>query len=210
MNSWSLAIKNASSPEKALHLYTQMQRTSIPFDSFSILFTLKSCTQLQNPTLFHHLHAHLLKLGFNSHVYVATSLLNAYSAASFSDACYLFDEMPVRNTVTWNTMITGYSRSGRCEKARLVFEEMPLRNVASWNAMIAGYINSGHWDKGLMLFREMLVNEKLMPDKGTLCSILMGCGHMGSTGLLLGKSLHGFATKNGLELNMELGTVALC
>ncbi|KAI8000493.1 Pentatricopeptide repeat-containing protein [Camellia lanceoleosa] len=206
-NSWSFAIKNASSPNKALQLFSQMQRHSIPFDSFSILFTLKSCTHLHNLPLINHLHANLLKLGFNSHVYVATSLLHAYVVASFRDACDLFDEMPERNTVTWNTMITGYSKSGDVEKAWGVFDRMPLRDVASWSAMIACYVNNGHWGNGLTLFHEMLVVEQLKPDQVTLGSVLVGCAHMGSIGLLLGKSIHGFIAKNGWVLNVELGTV---
>ncbi|XP_010260794.1 PREDICTED: pentatricopeptide repeat-containing protein At5g66520-like [Nelumbo nucifera] len=208
-NSWASAIRNAASPYKALHLYTQMQRQGVPFDSFTILFTLKSCTHLENLTLVRHLHAHLLKLGFNSHVYVATSLLYAYVIGTFHDARLLFDEMPEKNTVTWNTMITGYSKAGNVEKARSLFETMPVRDLASWSAMIAGYINSGNWDQGLTLFREMMVNEPLKPDQVTLGSILSGCAHMGSLGLLVGKSIHGFTVKNGWELNVELGTVLI-
>ena len=121
MNSTCLAIKNAPSPEKALHLYTQMQRHAHIFDTSSFLCTLKSCTKLQNPTLIRHLHAHILKWGVSSDVYVATALLNAYNSSSFADGRHLFDEMPVRNTVTWNTMIAGYSRVGDVEKARGAF-----------------------------------------------------------------------------------------
>ncbi|KAL6970838.1 hypothetical protein U1Q18_030522, partial [Sarracenia purpurea var. burkii] len=117
-NSWSLAIRKASSPHMALQLYSQMQRLSAPFDSFSILFTLNKCAPLQHLSLIRHLHAHLLKLGFNSHVYVATSLLHAYVVSSFGDACALFDEMPERSVVTWNTMITGYAKSGEIQMAR--------------------------------------------------------------------------------------------
>ncbi|KAL1834480.1 hypothetical protein ACET3Z_004131 [Daucus carota] len=202
-----LAIKNASSPEKALHLYTLLQRWAYNFDSFSVVYTLKACTKLKNPTLIRHLHTHLFKWGFSSDVYVATALLNAYVSSSFSDACHLFDEMPVRNTVTWNTMITGYSRVGDVEKARDVFETMQVRNLASWSAMIAGYMSCGRWSRGLMLFRKMVAKGRLMPDQYMLCSSIMACGHMGSIGLLLGKSLNGFAVKNGWILSVELGTV---
>ena len=73
--------------------------------------------------------------------------------------------------------------------------------------MIAGYINSGSWGKGLMLFRKMVVKGGLMPDQYTLCPGIMACGYMGSIGLPLGKSLNGFAVKNGWILNVELGTV---
>ncbi|XP_031282694.1 pentatricopeptide repeat-containing protein At5g66520-like [Pistacia vera] len=206
-NSWALAIKNAHSPNEALHFYSQMHRQSPSFDSFSILFTLKSCTHLRNLNVIHHLHSHVLKLGFISHVYVATSLLHAYVVTSFGLGCKLFDEMPEKNVVTWNTMITGYSKSGNVDKARGVFDLMPLRAVSSWSAMIAAYMNDGDYDRGLALFREMMRNEGLKPDQVTVGSVLSGCAHLGSVGLLIGKSVHVVTVKNGWELNVDIGTI---
>ncbi|KAB1221585.1 hypothetical protein CJ030_MR2G027102 [Morella rubra] len=114
-----------------------MHRFYVPVDSFSLLFTIKACTQLGSPAVIQHLHGHIVKIGLSYNVYVATSLLHAYVVASFEHACALFDELTERNTVTWNTMISGYSRYGDVETARGVFEEMPLRDIASWSTMIA-------------------------------------------------------------------------
>ncbi|XP_039043590.1 pentatricopeptide repeat-containing protein At1g08070, chloroplastic-like [Hibiscus syriacus] len=36
----------------------------------------------------------------------------------------LFDEIPVRDVVSWNAMIAGYVQTGRYEKALAFFEEM--------------------------------------------------------------------------------------
>ncbi|KAL6546182.1 hypothetical protein OROMI_021903 [Orobanche minor] len=215
-NSWAFAIRNAasssSSPLKPLQLYTHMQRQSVPFDTFSILFALKSCNHLpHNLNIIRHLHAHLLKLGFSTNVYVATCLLSAYASTFFNDACTLFDEMPARNTVTWNVMITGYSRRGDTRAARIAFDAMPLRDLASWSAVIAAYMDNSLWNQGLALFRAMLSSrdagdERLKPDQLTLGPVLAGCGRMGSSGLGLGKSIHGFVMKNKWELNVEFGT----
>lgn len=207
-NSWTSAIKNASSPHKALDIFCQMHRQSIPFDSFSILFSLKSCTPLHNSNLIAHFHSHILKLGFISHVYVATSLLHAYAMASFDDARKLFDEIPERNVVTWNTMITGYSRSGDVNKAYEVFKEMPLRDVASWSAMIAAFMNGRKWSSGFACFREMVEKDRFTPDQVTVGSVLWGCAQLGSPfGLLAGRSAHAYLVKNGWELSVEIGTI---
>ncbi|GLT49218.1 hypothetical protein SLA2020_227930 [Shorea laevis] len=206
-SSWALAIKNASSPRKALHLYCQMHRRSIPFDTFSILFTLKCCTSLHNLNIIRHLHSHIFKIGFATHVYVATSLLHGYVVVSLDDACRLFDEMPEKNSVTWNTMLSGFAKSGDINSACQVFDAIPLRNVDSWSAMIAGYVSNGKYGSGLACFRDMMSDEGSKPDQITLGSVLSGCAQMGSLGLLMGRSVHGFVVKNGWELNVEIGTV---
>ncbi|GFZ06070.1 hypothetical protein Acr_18g0002400 [Actinidia rufa] len=87
------------------------------------------------------------------------------------------------NTVTWNTIIAGYSKLGPVEMALQVFDRMRLRDLASSSAMITGHVNNGHWGCGLLLFRDMNALEELKPDQLTLGSILAGCAHMDSTGL---------------------------
>ncbi|XP_030465967.1 pentatricopeptide repeat-containing protein At5g66520-like [Syzygium oleosum] len=211
-NAWARSIRKAAvshphRPHKAFDLYSRMHRCGIPFDSFSVLYTVRSCANLRDPTVIRHLHCHAVKLGFGSHVYVASSLLHAYVVASFRDARVLFDEMPQRTTVSWNTMITGFAKSGDVEKARSVFAEMPRRDVSSWSAMIAAYVNYGSVVSGLVLFREMMVKERLFPDQVTVCSALTGCARIGSCGLLAGKSIHGFVVKNSWEMNVAIGTV---
>ncbi|KAK9131625.1 hypothetical protein Scep_011153 [Stephania cephalantha] len=205
--SWASAIKNSTSPQQAMLIYTTMQRESITFTTHSILFTLKACSPLQNLPLIRHLHAHLFKLNYNTHVYVGTSLLYAYVIVHLGDGCRLFDEMPDKNTITWNTMLTGYSKVGNVQGARVVFDSMPAKDIASWSAMIAAYMGSAYWEEGLSLFRKMMVDhEEFKPDEATLGPVLSKCSGLGSLGLLLGRSIHGFAEKNGWELKMELGT----
>ncbi|XP_023544798.1 pentatricopeptide repeat-containing protein At5g66520-like [Cucurbita pepo subsp. pepo] len=205
-NSWALRIRNAPSLHKALAIYSQMHRQSVPHDSFSILFVLKACARSNNLSILHHLHAHITKLGFTTHVFVATSLLYAYVLNSFELACLLFDEMPHKNTVTWNTMIFGYSKTGDVDRARQLFDLMPSKDLASWSATIAAYVNNRNYRGGLLLFQDMIVIG-ITPDQMAVGSILKGCAYMGSLGLLAGKSVHGFVVKNRWELNLELGTV---
>lgn len=207
-SSWALSIKKASSssPTKALYLYSKMHRNGVPFDSFCILFTLKSSTHLHSLPIMQQLHTHIIKLGFISQIHVANCLLNGYVLLSFIHACVLFDEMPQRHTVTWNTMILGYSRLGDMNKARDLFEEMPQRDSVSWSSVISGYTKVGSYMQSLCFFRRMLFVEGTKPDQVTCGAVLSGCAHMGSFGLLGGRSVHGFIVKNGWDLNVEIGT----
>ncbi|KAL5978734.1 hypothetical protein ACLOJK_029851 [Asimina triloba] len=202
----STPISNANLPNDPLHLYLQMQRAGLAIDSFTALFALTSCARLSaDASLTRHLHAHLVKINLESHVYVGTALLNSYVASCFSDARQLFGQMPERSIVTWNTMISGLSKKGEIRRARWLFDNMPMRDNASWAAMIGGYTGAGMWGPGLELFREMMRNGLLKPDSVILVTLLSGCSHMGFLPLL-GKSIHAYVERNALELDVVLGT----
>lgn len=117
--------------------------------------------------------------------------------------------MPRRNTVTWNTIITGHAKYGDINTARQVFDEMPVRNIDSWSAMIAGYSRIGNYRSGLACFRDMLLlGKQLKLDCIALGSVLSCIAQMGgSLGFSMGRSVHGFAKKNGWEMNVETATI---
>lgn len=72
-------------------------------------------------------------------------MLSSYAAVGdMAGAGRLFDEMPERDVVTWNTMLAGYARGGAdMASARAVFDAMPERDVVSWNSMLDGYAQAG-------------------------------------------------------------------
>ncbi|XP_011628741.2 pentatricopeptide repeat-containing protein At4g02750-like isoform X2 [Amborella trichopoda] len=67
----------------------------------------------------------------------------------------LFDTMPQRNVVTWNSMIRGYSLQGNLEEALRLFYKMPERDLISWNTMITGCMSNGETQNARLLFIEM-------------------------------------------------------
>ncbi|KAJ6741385.1 hypothetical protein OIU79_001324 [Salix purpurea] len=75
-------------------------------------------------------HCQAFKSGIISHIYVANNILFRYSKCNFGDlnlARKLFDEMPNKDTVTWNTMITGYVESGNLGAAWEFLKSMKRR-----------------------------------------------------------------------------------
>lgn len=76
------------------------------------------------------------------------------------DAAYqLFDTMPERNLVSWNTIITALSRLGRIDDAYKLFNQMNERNVITWTAMVAGLSQNGRVDDARELFDRMPVRN---------------------------------------------------
>ncbi|KAL6334567.1 hypothetical protein AAG906_018906 [Vitis piasezkii] len=69
-----------------------------------------------------------------------------------SDARQLFDGMPQRNIVSWNSMIAAYLHNDRVEEARQLFDKMPTRDLYSWTLMITCYTRNGELAKARNLF----------------------------------------------------------
>ncbi|PKA47104.1 Pentatricopeptide repeat-containing protein [Apostasia shenzhenica] len=80
------------------------------------------------------------------------------------EARKVFDSLPHRNVVTWNSMISGYIRHREVALARDLFDEMPRRDVVSWNCILSGYAMSCDPDELLearRLFDRMPVRDSI-------------------------------------------------
>lgn len=118
------------------------------------------------------------------------------------DAWYLFDEMPVRDVVTWNSMIAGFFRREDVEKGRELFDRMPERSVVSWNTVIGGYAQNGRAVEALSLFRQMQCECRFPANEVTLVSVLSACAQAGA--LEIGRWVHRYMQGSGVRMDMKL------
>lgn len=94
-------------------------------DKHTFPFVLKACAYLFAISEGKQLHAHILKLGLSSDVYINNSLLHLYgSCGSLQDARDVFVEMPERSVVSWNIMIDTLVQLNEFDDALTCFREM--------------------------------------------------------------------------------------
>ncbi|KAE9461406.1 hypothetical protein C3L33_06712, partial [Rhododendron williamsianum] len=113
---------------QALSLFLQKLGYPIGFkpDYQSLAAILKSCAVTADTTLGKSLHTHIIKLGHASCHLVSKALLNMYAKShALDDSRKLFDQIPSRDTITWNIMLSGFGlyRNHDAEVMRL-FHEM--------------------------------------------------------------------------------------
>ncbi|KAL8244137.1 hypothetical protein R6Q59_010395 [Mikania micrantha] len=147
--------------QEAFDLYVELQRSGLSPSTFAVASALKACARLGNHNGGITIHGQVHRYGFCGDVYVETALVGIY--VKFGDmetAHKVFDEMPKRNVVSWNSMIDGYLRSGNLSMAEIFFSDMPNRDVVSWNSMVSGYSRTGDMKKALWLFQEMPVRNQ--------------------------------------------------
>ncbi|CAM9000734.1 hypothetical protein QQ045_002243 [Rhodiola kirilowii] len=188
-------------PKEALMLYKSLQALACPvspppFDSFTYSFLLKACTNLGSAVTGSQYHALTFKAGFSFHVYVQTALVDMYAfCGSLFQARKVFSEMPDKNSVTWNALITGLIKWRKISDARSLFDEMTSRTVVSWTGMIDGYTRMNQPKEAMSLFHKMIVQEGIDPSEITLLTILPAVSVQGD--IQQCRSIHCYAEKKG-------------
>eukprot|EP01018_Ginkgo_biloba_P001961 Gb_38292 [translate_table: standard] len=116
--------------EEALKFFCQMQSVGSKLDQFTFSSALRACATLAAMEQGNRIYACIIKNGFESDVFVGSSLVDMYSKCGrIEDACKIFDTMHERNVVSWNAMITGYAQHGLGKQAIELFEQMQQAGI---------------------------------------------------------------------------------
>ncbi|CAA2952547.1 pentatricopeptide repeat-containing At3g47840 [Olea europaea subsp. europaea] len=127
--SWTTMISgyvNASDSSEALSLFSKMwvdQR--LKMDPFILSLAFKACGLNMNLKYGEMLHVFSVKTGLVNSVFVGSAILDMYMKnGSVWEGCRIFDEMPLRNVVSWTAIITGLVHAGYNKEGLIYFAEM--------------------------------------------------------------------------------------
>lgn len=164
--------------------------TAVPPDNFAFPPILKAATALHDLNLGKQIHAHVVKFGYaSSSVTVANTLVDMYGkCGDIGDAHTIFDRIPHRDQVSWNSMIAALCRIGEWELALDAFRSM------------------------------LAAEEDVEPSSFTLVSVSLACSNLErSYGLWLGKQVLGYSLRKDdmktftinalMAMNAKLGRV---
>ncbi|XP_008809278.3 putative pentatricopeptide repeat-containing protein At3g25970 [Phoenix dactylifera] len=129
--------------EEALKFFGHMRSASLKIDHYAFSAALRSCSDLAVLQLGQQIHGLVFKSGFGSNDFVASSLIYMYSKCGvIDDARKSFDESCKDNSVTWNSIIFGYSQHGQGRMALDLFSEMQELEVAPDHITFVGIISA--------------------------------------------------------------------
>ncbi|RDX99378.1 Pentatricopeptide repeat-containing protein DOT4, chloroplastic, partial [Mucuna pruriens] len=106
-------------------LFKMMKSCDIEIDSYTCIFALKACTSLLDDEIGMDIVKTAVGRGFHLHPYVGSSMVNFLVKCGYlDDARKVFDGMPEKDVVCWNSIIGGYVREGIFKESIRMFLEM--------------------------------------------------------------------------------------
>lgn len=140
---WNSRIREAVSngdARKALLIFRQMKlQSQVQPNNFTFPFVAKACAKLSDLTCARMIHAQVVKTSYCSDIYVQTSLVDMYvKCCRLECAHQVFDDMSVRDAVSWNAMVVGFAQMGSFDKVCMLFRRMRDDGVVPDSVTIMG------------------------------------------------------------------------
>ena len=128
-------------------------------DVYTFSFALKACEKLRSVPKCREIHGSVIRSGFHTDNIVSTGLVRCYSAVGNIDiACKVFDEMPARDLISWNAMISCLSHAGLHHKALSMHKRMEKEGVGidayTLVALLSSCAHVSALNMGVMLHRK--------------------------------------------------------
>ncbi|XP_028797335.1 pentatricopeptide repeat-containing protein At4g25270, chloroplastic-like [Neltuma alba] len=113
--------------DDAMALYFQMVEERVQPDLFTFPRVLKACGGIGSIQVGEEVHRHVVRFGFWNDRFVLNALVDMYAkCGDIVKARKIFDKMPHRDPVSWNSMLTAYIHHGLEVEAINIFKQTLL------------------------------------------------------------------------------------
>lgn len=169
--SWNSLISGfaqSGNNEEALKVFTQMIQAGVEVNTFTYGSAISAAANLALLKLGKQIHGRTIKTWHHGETEVCNVLVTLYAKCGcLYDARRVFTEMPKKNEISWNAMITGYSQHGYGGQAIELFEDMKMLvlkpNHITYVGVLTACSHVGLVEEGLSYFRSMSEQHGLVP-----------------------------------------------
>ncbi|KAA8522699.1 hypothetical protein F0562_009139 [Nyssa sinensis] len=156
--------------DEAILLFNGLKETGVNPDKITLIGVLSACASIGALDYGKWVDAYASQRGLQHDIYVATALIDMYAkCGSMDDALRVFENMPLKNEVSWNAMISALAFHGQAREALLLFKSMPREggavqpNDVTFVGVLSACVHAGLVDEGRQLFDLMSSSFGLVP-----------------------------------------------
>lgn len=189
-------IRNESYGE-AISVYKEMLNKGIRPDNFTYPSVLRACSKNKEVNLGMVVHGSIEASPWKLDLFVQNSLISMYGKlGEVVVARRLFDQMTIKDSVSWNSMVSVYALKCMWKEAFKLFDHMLAEgvelNIIIWNTIAGGHLQVGNYKGALELVSQMRTWGGHLDPVATITGF-GACSHFDNP--KLGKEIHGYAIR---------------
>lgn len=141
---WTLLVAlyiMAGRPSVALDMFMSMVDSGIKVDMLAMLTAIDACVDLKSLFKGRQMHEIARKNGLEFNLEISNSLLKMYLVCgSIEEARAFFDQMPVKDAISWTAIISGYVQNGGFNEGLKLLQTMHLEGAESDSFVISSVL----------------------------------------------------------------------
>lgn len=156
--------------DEAILLFNGMKESAVDLDKITMVGVLSACASVGALDVGMWIDRYATERGLQHDVYVATALTDMYAKCGCLDnAMKVFEDMPLKNEVSWNAMISALAFHGRATEALSLFKRMIKEgrdarpNDITFVGVLSACVHVGLVNEGRRLFDLMSSSFGLVP-----------------------------------------------
>jgi pentatricopeptide repeat protein len=147
--------------EKASKLLMEMELEGLQPNEVTFLAIITACSLAGSLELNMQTHAKLVSSGKEMNTVVANALIDSYvKCGDIHCACYIFDRISDKDSISWNSAISGYALHGYARRSLLLAVRMGETcikpNDVTFLGLLSAFSRVGLIDEGVYFFTQMI------------------------------------------------------
>ncbi|KAJ7942992.1 Pentatricopeptide repeat-containing protein [Quillaja saponaria] len=165
-NSIIAAYEQNSYPVTALGFFKKMQLIGVQPDLLTAVSLASIVGQLSDRKISKSVHGFIMRRGwFQEDVVIGNALVDMYAKLGAIDHAHtVFKKLPIKDVISWNTLITGYAQNGLASEAIDVYRMMQecneiIPNQGTWVSLLPAYSHVGALQQGMKIHGRVIKNS---------------------------------------------------
>ncbi|KAL5211022.1 hypothetical protein ABZP36_006645 [Zizania latifolia] len=167
-NSMISSFAQNGEPKEALDLFREMCMEGVKYSNVTISSALSACASL--PAIYYgkEIHGVIIKGPIRADLFAESALIDMYGKCGNLELAHrVFEFMPEKNEVSWNSIIASYGAYGLVKESvsllRSMQEEGFRADHVTFLALISACAHAGQVQEGLRLFQCMTEEHQIAP-----------------------------------------------